>query len=227
MFLSKKYGNHVCIPSLYVCFTLNLSHTLALLVFPVCLHQFCLCGEFGILTGVGVWMCVYVLACTSVWWDWWRIGKIGWEEGGEQWLNEGKTAETDGCSITTCRRGNKRAFTLVKAGDQGEKLTEMRWGGKTENIDRSAYICFVVWAVWISIKAFESILALKQPPFYKQMVRPADMEHVCKKWREFRYFRNMCIFTAFTHENAWMLEMTKITILSQHSNSEQLLLLDR
>lgn len=81
-----------------------------------------------------------------------------------------QTAKTDGCSITTCHRGNKGACTLVKAGDQGEKLTEFRWGGKTEKIDRSARICFdVFWAVWISIMVFQSILALKQAPFINKL----------------------------------------------------------
>lgn len=80
-----------------------------------------------------------------------------------------QTAETDGCSVTTCRRGNKRACTLVKAGDQGETRTDMRYGGKAEKIDRSAGVCLVVWAVWISIKEFESILALKQPPFINNL----------------------------------------------------------
>lgn len=76
-----------------------------------------------------------------------------------------QTVETDGCSVTTCLRGNNRACTLVKAGEQGEELTEMRWGGKTEKTDRSKHTCFVVFlAVWVSIKAFESILARKHPP---------------------------------------------------------------
>lgn len=56
-----------------------------------------------------------------------------------------RTVETDGCSVTTCLRGNKRACTLVKAGEQGGKLTEMRWGGKTEKINKSTRICFVVF----------------------------------------------------------------------------------
>lgn len=74
-----------------------------------------------------------------------REGKRKEGSGGSMTL---QSAETDGCGVITCRRGNKRACTLVKVGEQGEKLKERRWGGVggAEKIDRSARICFGVFA---------------------------------------------------------------------------------
>lgn len=54
-----------------------------------------------------------------------REGKRKEGSGGSMTL---QSAETDGCGVITCHRGNKRACTLVKAGEQGEKLKERRWG---------------------------------------------------------------------------------------------------
>lgn len=64
-----------------------------------------------------------------------------------------QSAETDGCGVITCRRGNKRACTLVKAGERGEKVKERGWAGKKLKFVRR--LIDVRAFVWVCLRGLD------------------------------------------------------------------------